>query len=73
MYLYILRCIFRTEEKRFLFVKTLRNCGIYVNIAQNTRCSVDNYCQKVKTNKYSQKGVDNAYLCEYNTGIANDQ
>ena len=47
--------------------------GFYVKFAQNTRQSVEGCSQKVKTNKYSQKGVDNEYLCEYNTDIANDQ
>ena len=50
-----------------------KNQRFYVKNSQNTRQSVNSFNQKVKTNKYSQNRVDNEYLCEYNTDIANDQ
>ena len=50
-----------------------KNHRFYVKTAQNTRQSVNGFNQKVKTHKYSQNRVDNEYLCEYNTAIANDQ
>ena len=73
VYLYILFFIFKIRIKRRIFCFWWHFYELFVIIVQKILPNIDNYSETVKTNKYSQKGVDNEYLCEYNTDIANDQ